>query len=425
MHHEPDPGVVSRRTRQIVTGAACVLGVLTLVGLVTLWPDSVDRRAARRLGLAGDVFAAHVTTVTRAPCMGTTPEDGIPCQRVRFRLDQGPNEGEARSQEFTRSASVPRFAAGDEVVLAFQPGADPGFDYYFADRERRPELLWLAVAFGVVVIVLGRWRGVAALVGLGASIAVVLVFVLPALLNGESPVTIATVGASAIAFIALYLAHGFRTMTSVALLGTLLALGVTIGLATLFTELTQLSGFASEESFLVQIGTRNLDVQGLVLAGMVLGALGALDDVTVTQASAIWELRAAEPSMPRRTLYRAGLRIGRDHVASTVNTLALAYVGASLPLLIIFVLADQSLSTIANSEVIATEIIRTLVGSIGLVLAVPITTGLAARLAPNDRPQSRSTRPRRMRSKGPPPVDEASSSSEVSLEDQFWKQDGS
>jgi uncharacterized membrane protein len=349
---------------------------------------------------------------------------------VRFRLDQGPHEGEVRSQEFPESASTPNFEVGDNVVLAFVPNADPGFDYRYADRQRRPQLLWLAGLFGLAVIALGRWRGVAALVGLGASIAIVLVFVLPALLNGESPVLIATVGASAIAFIALYIAHGFRTMTSVALLGTLLALGVTIGLAALFTELTQLTGFVSEESFLVQIGSTNLDIQGLVLAGMVLGALGALDDVTVTQASAVWELSESQPGLSRRELYATGLRIGRDHVASTVNTLALAYAGASLPLLILFVLTDQSLGTIANSEIIATEIVRTLVGSIGLVMAVPITTALAARLATErSGPKPTRVRPRRARRERPvAPVDESSDTSpettdDRSLEDQFWKRD--
>jgi hypothetical protein len=154
---------------------------------------------------------------------------------------------------------------------------------------------------------------------------------------------------------------------------------------------------ASEESILLTIGSKGLDLQGLVLAGMVFGALGALDDVTVTQASAVWELRAADPTMSRFALYRAGLRIGRDHVASTVNTLALAYAGASLPLLILFVLSRQSLGTVANSEVISVELVRTLVGSIGLVAAVPLTTWLAARLAPG--PTAR----RRRRTQPPEP----------------------
>jgi uncharacterized membrane protein len=267
--------------------------------------------------------------------------------------------------------------------MSNDPRAEPDFRYQFVDRQRRSTLLWLAVLFAVAVIALGRWRGVAALVGLGATIAVLIRFVLPALVDGSSPILVAIVGASAIAFLALYLAHGFGSMTSVALLGTLGALAITVGLAWFFTEAARFSGFTSEEAFIVQVGTSGgVDLAGLVIAGMVLGALGALDDVTVTQASAVWELRGADPTMPRRELRRAGLRIGRDHVASTVNTLALAYAGAALPLLVLFVLARQSLGTVANSEIVAKEIVATLVGSIGLVAAVPLTTWLATALAP-------------------------------------------
>lgn len=196
---------------------------------------------------------------------------------------------------------------------------------------------------------------------------------------------VAIVGASAIAFIALYLAHGFRTMTTVALLGTLGALGLTIALAALFTDLANFSGLATEEALLLRIGDGGFDFTGLLLAGMVIGALGALDDVTVTQASAVSELHATNPDLNRYQLYKAGLRIGRDHIASTVNTLALAYAGAALPLLILLVVSEQSLGTVANSEVIAIEIVTTLVGSIGLVAAVPITTWLATEVVSGQR----------------------------------------
>ncbi len=158
-------------------------------------------------------------------------------------------------------------------------------------------------------------------------------------------------------------------------------LACTALLAVSFIALTGLTGFGSEEAFFVSAIGAGIDLRGLVLGGMVIGALGAIDDMTVTQASAVWELRAADPTMGRAGLLRSGMRIGRDHVASTVNTLVLAYAGASMPLLILFVLAEQSVGTVANGEVLATEIVRTLVGSIGLVASVPITTWLAARLA--------------------------------------------
>jgi uncharacterized membrane protein len=166
-------------------------------------------------------------------------------------------------------------------------------------------------------------------------------------------------------------------MTTVALLGTLAALALTALLGWAFFAASEFTGLSEEASYL-RLVTDVVDVRGLLLGGVVIGALGALDDMTVTQASAVWELRRADPAMTRRDLYRSALRIGRDHVGSTVNTLLLAYAGASLPLMLLFVLSDQSLGTVANSEVVAVEIVRTLVGSIGLVAAVPATTWLAS-----------------------------------------------
>jgi uncharacterized membrane protein len=201
-------------------------------------------------------------------------------------------------------------------------------------------------------------------------------------LDGRNPLAVAVVGSAAIAFLALYMAHGFTTMTTVALLGTLGALALTAGLASAVVELARLSGFASEEAVVVQIGATRIDLAGIILGGVVIGALGAIDDMTVTQASAVWELRAANPRTGRRELAAAGLRIGRDHVASTVNTLALAYAGASMPVLLLLVLSRQPFMSVVSGEVLATEILRTLVGSIGLVTAVPLTTWLAAAAAP-------------------------------------------
>jgi uncharacterized membrane protein len=265
---------------------------------------------------------------------------------------------------------------GELFVLSVSP-PDPQTLYQYADYQRRSILVWLVLAFAIVVIALGAWRGAAALAGLAASVVILLLFVLPAILDGRSPVLVAVVGAAAIAYLALYLAHGFNRMTTVALLGTLAALTLTALLSALVVGAANFSGLSSEESSLLTL-FEGIDVRGLLLAGIVLGSAGAIDDVTVTQASAVWELRAANPNLGQVELFRRGLRIGRDHIASTVNTLLLAYAGASLPLLVLFVLSAQSLGTVANSEVVAVEIVRTLVGSIGLVAAVPFTTWLAS-----------------------------------------------
>ena len=287
--------------------------------------------------------------------------------------------GDEGGSFFAGAHVIAQFFEGDggELEIINVSAISPQRQYQFADFQRRSSLAWLALAFAIVVVVLGGWRGTAALGGLVASVAVVLVFVLPAILDGSSPVLVAVFGSAAIAFLALYLAHGFNRMTTVALIGTLGALTLTALLSGLTVSVAGFTGFTSDEASLLTL-FESVDVRGLLLAGIVLGAAGAIDDVTITQASAVWELKAAQPSLGAPELFRRGLRVGRDHIASTVNTLLLAYAGASLPLLVLFVLSEQSLGTVANSEVVAVEIVRTLVGSIGLVAAVPFTTWMAA-----------------------------------------------
>ena len=248
----------------------------------------------------------------------------------------------------------------------------------FADYERSSAMWVLVVLFVVTVVALGRWRGLGALAGLAISIAVLVTFVLPALLAGSNPVLVAIVGASVIAFASLYLAHGLGSATNVALLSTLAALALTGVLAWAFIELTSLTGLSDENALLLDTLGVHLDPRGLLLAGVVIGSLGVLDDVTVTQVSAVGELNRANPAATFNDLYRSALVIGRDHISSTVNTLFLAYAGAALPLLLLFSQVRQSTATTAMREQVGVEIVRTLVGSIGLVASVPIATALAA-----------------------------------------------
>jgi uncharacterized membrane protein len=360
---------------------AAALGAATVVGLAILRPTGEPRGSIRGLGFAAEVYEARVEAVTDAPCPGQPPGQ-VACRRLAFELTEGPGAGRLVAQDFVVSRTTPELAPGDGVLLAYDPAAEEGFRYRYFDRDRSSLLLWLALVFAAAVVILGRLRGLAALAGLAASFAVILLFILPAVLDGRDPLAVAIVGSAAIAFLALYLAHGFTTMTTVALLGTLGALAVTAILAGVFVGLADVSGFATEEALVVEIGAARIDLRGIVLGGVVIGALGAIDDMTVTQASAVWELRHANPGMSRRSLLRAGLRIGRDHVASTVNTLALAYAGASMPVLLLLVLSRQSAETVTSGEVIATEIVRTLVGSLGLVAAVPLSTWLASLAVP-------------------------------------------
>lgn len=361
------------------------VAVLTVIG-VALVPRSgnVDRfrDQADQFGLAQDVYRATVVQAVERSCEF---DAAALCLNVTFQLDEGPDEGQLFVQVFPASPTQPTFEQSEQVVLAATPGGPPGFEYQFADRERRGVLGWVAAAFAAAVVLLGRWRGVAALAGLALSVIVILWLVLPGLLNGGDPVFVALVGSSVIAFAALYLTHGFGASTDVAVLGTVSALVLTAILSSIVLGLARVSGFSTEEAIFLSF-FEGVDIRGLVLAGTVLGAAGALDDVTVTQASAVRQIWRANPHMAGSELFRRGLAVGRDHIAATVNTLLLAYAGASLPLLVLFVISGQSLGVVANSETVAVEIIRTLVGSMGLVAAVPVTTWLAARIVTSGDP---------------------------------------
>jgi len=386
-HGHGDDLSLSPPIRRILAVVASALAVATLAGIFALRARENPRDRLGNVDLGVTLYDARVQTVDaeRTCDTGGDPEPGgsvrarTRCPQAWVRLLEGPDRGSTTLLDLPGGAARVRFSEGDKVVVAASSGPDGTTSYAFADRQRKPVLLWLALAFAVVVVALGRLRGLAALAGLAASLCVLLTFVLPAILVGHNPLLVAVFGSAAIAFLALYLAHGFRPATTVALLGTLASLAVTAVLALLVTKLAALTGYASEEATIVQLAQSSIDLRGLVLAGVVIGALGAIDDMTVTQVAAVGELHRANPRMGRSGLYRSAMRIGRDHVASTVNTLALAYAGASIPLLLLFVLSQQSLGSVANGEVMATEIVRTLVGSVGLVSAVPITTWLAVR----------------------------------------------
>lgn len=343
------------------------------VGLFGLWPGEQPLLDRSFFGFTDEVISAEVESVDRGPCSYAVEFD---CVSVVFAFDTEVRVG-TFLQEFAEETGAPDFVAGDSVYLSVVYGEDGTESLNYHDRNRGPLLIVVAAGFGLAVVALGRLRGLAALVGLAISVFVLIRFIIPAIIDGQDAVLVAVVGGGAIALVSLYLAHGYTPLTHVAAVGAFAALALTTGLSWLVVGAAELSGLASEESFYL-LSIPDFDLTGLVLAGIVLGAIGALDDVTVTQASAVWEVGKANPEMSQRALFESGLRIGRDHIASTVNTLLLAYAGAAMPLLILFSLSDLPLGVVASSEVVAVEIVRTLVGSIGLVAAVPITTWLAA-----------------------------------------------
>jgi uncharacterized membrane protein len=366
---------VPARTRRLLTLVTVPLILLTLLGFILLRPTRLPN-VSRAVELPTDLYNATVTAIDLVPCPGV--ENEAPnCRTAEVRLTEGPDEGEIVTFDVGDPNAVRAVREGARIVVA-RTEIEPGtFAYDFADVQRGGPLVVLALIFAVSVVALGRLRGLAALVAIGVSLAILVQFVLPAILSGRNPLAVAVVGSAGVMFIALYMSHGVNVRTTSAVLGTLASLAITALLALLFVELSELTGFASEEATYIRVASSTINLKGILLGGIIIGSLGVLDDVTVTQSSAVWELHLANPLLGRRGLYRSALRIGRDHIASTVNTLVLAYAGAALPLLILFTIAEARLGDVLSGEVVAEEVVRTLVGSIGLVASVPITTALA------------------------------------------------
>ena len=378
-HHRGDddePSLTPVPVRRVLVVLVGGIALLALVGLVVLWPSGEDVLDADALGF-GNPVDATVTAAELSPCSYDPQAD---CDVVTAEVTSGEPDGDTAVLEFPLDVSTPAatLRPGDDIVLNYTPEAPESVRYSFADFQRRTPLAVLAALFVAAVVALGRWRGLLALVGLAVSLGVLFWFVLPALLRGSSPVAVALTGAALIALAAVYLAHGVNERSSVALLGTMASLAITAVLASVFASASELTGLASEESINLLAFAPGLDFRGLLLAAVIIGSLGVLDDVTVTQTSAVWELHRADPGAGPRGLYAAAVRIGRDHIASTVNTLVLAYAAAALPLLLLFTQSGLGAGTVVTTETIAVEIVQTLVGSIGLVASVPITTAMAA-----------------------------------------------
>jgi uncharacterized membrane protein len=309
---------------------------------------------------------------------------GPDCQKVELEVtSSSAHQGERGSLVLSGAEGQPRVQPGDAVRVAriAPEGAQAGNTYTFVDFERRTPLLALGLAFVVLVIALGRLHGLRALIGLAISVVVLLAFVVPSIYSGEPALPVAIVGSLAVMLVTIALSHGLGIKSAAAILGTAASLIVTALLAVAAVKLAHLTGTSIGEAGLLRGSTSAVSFEGLVLAGMVIGALGVLDDVTVSQASTVIALHRTDPQLGLRTLIERALAVGRDHLGATVNTLALAYAGASLPLLLVFQARDAAIGDAINSEAVATAIAAAVVGSIGLILAVPLTTVLAGVLA--------------------------------------------
>ncbi|MFI6245118.1 YibE/F family protein [Streptomyces sp. NPDC051016] len=403
-HSHGPAAPVSKHLRKVIAAILIPFTAAVVVGLVVLWPGGAPPHERTGVGFDRQTQQATVTKVVSVSCKsvnasggGSTAdtsttdggsskqEDDSTCKKATVRVDTGKDKGRTFT-EIVQPDQSRQLHEGEQVVAAYEPSAPKDLQYSVTDVNRKFPMALLAGIFALAVVVVGRLRGVMALVALAVSFLVLTMFILPGILQGSNPLLMAVVGSSAIMLIALYICHGLSARTSVAVLGTLVSLCLIGLLGSEFIDWAALTGNTDDNTGLIHGLYPSIDMSGLLLAGVIIGSLGVLDDVTVTQTSAVWELHEANPTMGWRGLYRAGIRIGRDHIASVVNTLVLAYAGAALPLLLLFSIAQSSVATVANSELVAEEIVRTLVGSIGLVASVPVTTLLAALVVSADRP---------------------------------------
>ena len=385
----PDPVVTERRRRavRLMLYVLVPVALATGVGLVTLWPSggtTAAQEAAQSFLPPGTTFPeatiASLETYECAAATGSAPAQD--CARAVMVVADGPSAGDYVQVDLPPEVVAEGIEVGDELVLNRDPGVESGQPgYSFQDFPRGTPILVLALIFTLVVGAVARLRGLLALLGLGFAFLVLLQFMLPALLDGGSPIWVSLVGSSAIMFVVLYLAHGFSARTTTALVGTLFGLGLSAVIGALAVSAARLTGFNNENALQLLQFDPTLDFSGLVLAASVVAGLGILNDVTITQASAVWQLHEASPAAGWRELFSRGMSIGRDHIASTIYTIVFAYAGAALPLLLLFDLYDRPFWTTLTGSEVGEEVVRTLVGGIALVLAVPVTTLIGALVA--------------------------------------------
>jgi uncharacterized membrane protein len=410
-HSEPAPAALAARKRAnwLLAAVLIPLTLLTLAAMVMMWPsgNKTDLKLASPYAAApgvtfdtGTIQRVVVESCTQGSAQGGgaqpgtgqdtsgrnpagqgSAQQGSDCTFAYTEPDKGGNPVKVViNPDVAKSHGV---KVGDDIRylnLSNAQGASAGQGapaYIFVDFVRTLPIILLALLYAAVVIAVARWRGLRALIGLVGAYAVLVTFMLPGLVEGKPPLLLALVGSTVIMIGVLYFAHGFSARTSTALLGTIFGLGITSLLAAWATDAANLAGVGSHDAATLANISDNISISGIILCGLIISGLGVLNDVTITQSSAVWELYELAPETSARQLFSSAMRIGRDHIASTVYTIAFAYAGAALPILIIVMLYDRPLGEALTSAELSEEVIRTLVGSVGLVLAIPVTTLIA------------------------------------------------
>jgi uncharacterized membrane protein len=375
----PDRPLLGTRSGRLLAGAVSVLAAATALGLVLLWPGHVAPKQQGQ-ALGGQTVAATVTGARDVSCDGPVPQR---CRRIGVRVGEGADRGRRVAITLGPVEVVSKVDVGAKVRVrrvGAPPGATGGEPYEFAGVDRRGALLWLVLAFAALVVVLTRWRGVLALGGFALSLLLVTQFIVPGILAGSPAVPVALVGSLAVMFITVTLTYGISAQSLAASLGIALSLAFAAVVGTVVVSSAAIDGRSGELATVLSQTDSAVSLQGIVLAGLVIGALGVLADMGVTQASAVMALRRANPALSAVGLYRAAFTVGRDHLVATTHTLVLAYVGATLPLLLVLHTTGVALPDALNTQDIAEPVIATLVGSMALLVSVPLTTALAAAL---------------------------------------------
>ncbi len=335
----------------------------------------------------GNVFA-HKATSETGYLEGSIKSVDMANESARVALNDGhiveANIGLLVPDKLSQHESL-TLKVGQRVELYYSPAPNGAITYVIIDWVRRPIIFYLTGLFLLVSIMVARFKGLRAFVATTLSLIIVIFYIVPQILAGQPPMLVSLLGVGGILILAIYFVHGLNWSTTAALLGTSIAVVITMFLGILFSNLAHLTGFGSEEAMYITISAETINLKGLMLAGLLIGALGALTDITIVQASVIRELAHANPSFSWVSLYKRGMNVGLDHIGSLVNTLVLAYTGAALPMLILLSLNDFTWQRALNIELVAAEMVQTLVGSIGLILAVPITTFVAASMFRGDK----------------------------------------
>jgi len=376
----------TQRTFLIAAGATVIVFALIVLFLLP------SLRAARptpavqapELGFGSHTAEGRIIEIieTGQIQLGDVTQD---YQTLRVEILEGEFEGLKLVLDYGKTQLRPAgldLKPGDRVFLTVGRGVNNTLQTQFQDFRRTGPLLILFATFVAFSVLISGWKGVRGLLGMGVSIAVIILYIIPQILAGKDPILVSVSGAFFLLAVTLYLVYGWTLKTHAAVLGTFFSLILTALLAGYFVDLTRLTGYGSENAlFLMQQSAGTINMQGLVLGGMLIGALGVLDDLVITQASVVFEIFSLNPELSIRALYRRSMRVGQDHVAATVNTLVLAYAGAALPMFLLFSISGVQIGYLLNLEYVAEEVVRTMVGSLGLIAAVPLTTYLSSLIA--------------------------------------------